>query len=333
VWFNLQARSGYLLKASGVSWGVCKVATPDVYAGADLVAGKSYQYFPKPNKKLWRLAQSFLSFDARQLTGHNLRWVYLSLKPKTIGGGASGNLVVTLQGATPWGETLESADWGKCDGAEATLAISGLTVDTETRVMLDVTGLDLTGLTQIRISAEDETTEPTVDNTVTFYGADTGEVTLVANTGNILDDVCVTLADEVLAPYKSQLGVTEIASELLAECTNPPEIHVGFEHGNIADQERVSPVVYYINRIIPAGSASGVVYSRDRVVRQKADLIKRIIMADRNCKGLMSRLESIDISPILPPGPEYEGDWWVGAEIRPVYIRPMSVTDDVHVVG
>lgn len=334
--FTLESRSGYLQKASGQGWADTRVQEPYPYTGGDLYVGKRYFVHPKYGYS-WRLWRSYLSFDTSELTRlkRTVRDAYLEFRVKTKGSGFidTDSVRVFSHGSTPWGDELEPADWDKCDTDEGYFLGRGM--DTVVRFLVDPGHINKTGQTQFRLRMGNEVDAPTGDRYVAFYGADSDEgVRLVADTGYINDDIPTTLAEEVFPAWESALGVTDTHPAFLPTATNTPEIQIGWAGTQTADRQRVTVDIDYIERKIPAGSSEAPLHNLDETMRKKADLIRRIVLMNKTCKGLTTGIESISEGPLPLPDDKYgDMDWLMGARVTVTFIRPQSVTDRVHMVN
>lgn len=306
--------SGYLQKASGISYQDALQQDPSAWVGGDLLVGQRYWETAKPPTQNWAIWRSFISFDTSCLKGRTVKRCWLVLRVKEKGAGLAAELRVFSHGRLPWGDTLDPDDWSACDRNEGTLYPEGLR--TEVWKSIEPAAVDTSGRTQFRIWSLGEILEPTDDEFVRFYGPDSeGRPYLMIDTGNVNDDVCQNLK-EVLEKHQAELGVNAIRGELLQTVPNPPEIQISWEttSGGEGELQRITATIYWV--------ATGTPASIDQEPRQKADLIRRILLQDQTCNGYCTGIESI--TEELADNILWGEKWYMGAIVTVVYRRALG---------
>jgi hypothetical protein len=148
----------------------------------------------------------------------------------------------------------------------------------------------------------------------------------VIDTGNVYDDVCTNLA-QLLTAHKSELGVTEVHSDL-PHTPDAGHVYVGWSSGRVDERNRITVDVYWIGASL--GDLTGTSPSLDRAARQKADLLKRVLLFHSDCQGYCQGIEAIDAMVAMPPTailwPNQE--MYLGCQVTVTFIRPGGVLDD-----
>jgi hypothetical protein len=317
-----EAISGYLRKSSGTSWPDALIQDPSAWAGGDIIVGSRYWTEPRPPTRNWRLNRGFLSFDTSALHGRPVKDVALVLRTKERGALLAGALSVWSHGTNPFGAELDEGDWNRCNLLEATLGTSGLSGEVRTFVL--PASINAVGQTQFRLRKADETTEPTGDGRVTFYGPDdaTRRPYLMIDTGSVYDDVCTNLA-AVLNAYKTSLGVLEVHDNQ-PETAEVDHVYVVWAGGMDAERQKISADVYWIGGHL--GDTTGTTPSFDRAARLKADMMRRIIRMDGNCNGYCTILESCEAQGATNPTliPWTNDELLLGVALRVTYLRELG---------
>jgi hypothetical protein len=311
-----------LRKSSGASWADALLQDPSVWAGGDIIVGSRYWTELHPPTRNWRLSRGYLSFDTAALARKTVKDVALVLTVKERGTLFAGSLSCYSHGTNPWGTELDEGDWNRCDLLEATLAAR--TILGEARVLILPSSINTVGQTQFRLRMANETTEPTGDGRVTFYGPDDlmRRPYLLIDTGSVYDDVCTNLA-QVLDRYKANLAVTQVHDNQ-PETAEPDHIYVVWAAGQDTDRQRISVDVYWIGAHL--GDVTGTVPSLDRAARLKADMLRRIIRMDGTCNGYCTGLESCEAQGATNPTliPWTNDDLLLGVALRVTYLRELG---------
>lgn len=303
--------SGYLQKASGISWADCLLQTPSPWPGGDIYVGKRFWHITKPPTDNWARWRGYLTFPTGFLGNRTIRSAWLVFTVKQRGADFGGTIRLFRRGATSWGEELDSGDWNACEVVEGDFSPVGFTG--EVWKSIDPASIETGRNTEFRF-VQLGTAAPTGDEHVVLYGADDADrrPCLVIDTGSINDDVCTNLA-EVMTAHQSDLAVNAIHSDMRHTVDQVPEIQIGWDGKRTMDPERegyqlVTASIWWLGEQIDSTAA---LMSRDREQRQQADLITRILLKDRDCNGYCTEIMSIEESlPDLiqwPSGSEYIG--------------------------
>ena len=304
--------SGYLQKGSGISWADCGTQVPSAWPGGDLWFGKRLWIVTKPiPTQNWRNWRTYLTFPTGFLGNRTIESAWLVFTVKERGADFGGTVGVYRRTGAGWGDELDSGDWNACTVLEGTLSSVGFTG--EVWMAIDPGSIQTGRDTQFRLGLLG-TTEPTDDEYAVLYGADDAERRpyLLIDTGSINDDVCTNLA-EVLTAHQSDLAVNAIHPDMRHTVDEVPEMQIGWVGSRLANVEQdqyrqVTAGIWWIGEQMDSTSQ---LMSRDREQRQKADLITRILVKDRDCNGYCTGILSIEENLpdviVWPSGSEYIG--------------------------